>query len=216
MVFNDEKNGTIIEKITTNVGGSKKMDALQPIIDAMGLEVKNTFTPVCGKNVLLEGISDLYYFTALKKLLGHEAKDYKFIPSAGVANVHLLVSLCIGWGLEWCVCVDNDKAGKDAVKAMEKNFGIDALQEKNDNLPEDCIEKMFAIEDLQLISDDIKKKLKNHSQADISSCGGKELLGRLFLEQVKNGHITADKLSKSCKDNFIKVFEFIHQCFGFK
>src|SRR5205814_6843979 len=76
LVLNTAEMGTIIEKITTGkVKG--QLDAMKPIIDAIGLEVAHCFSPINKKNVLLEGISDFYYLEAMKQLLGIN-NDFSF------------------------------------------------------------------------------------------------------------------------------------------
>ncbi len=70
LILNTEKHGTKIEDIVTSkIDTEYKKDALQPIADAIGLNVSE-FSTLNKKNVILEGISDFYYFSAMKKILG--------------------------------------------------------------------------------------------------------------------------------------------------
>lgn len=111
LVLNTKKFGTTIEKITSKKIKNQK-DALKPIIDALGLEVASPFSVAIKDNVILEGISDFHYMQAMKMLLG---KNYNvgLLPSMGAPNAHLLMELCIGWGLNWLIIFD-DKGAKKA------------------------------------------------------------------------------------------------------
>ena len=219
LVINDEKKGTIVEDVVTSKINTKyKRDALQPISNAIGLSVSD-FSILSKKNVLLEGVSDFYYFVSMKKLLSRDG-DYKFVPGIGVRQINNLTSLCIGYGLEWLVIIDDDSTqeGKDSKKKFDeiKDYVFDGddskAKEKVFILQSIVgIENMFTHEDLKLV--DVRVG-KNNDKTKAVGQKRKILFSRLFFEKVNNGDITIDKLSKTAKDNFCKAFDFIDRNFA--
>jgi predicted ATP-dependent endonuclease of OLD family len=80
LVVNTEDNGTVVESLTSsNIDSQHKRDALQPISEAMGLEPFNDFTIISKKNIILEGLSDFWYFKAMSIIL-NKKNEYKFVP----------------------------------------------------------------------------------------------------------------------------------------
>lgn len=212
LVINSKEHGTTIEKITTSKLKNQP-NAIKPIADAIGLDVAGNFSVVTKKNVLLEGLSDFHYFTALKTILAPK-DDFAFVPSMGSSNVHLLMQLCIGWGLEWLIIFD--KAGveedyKKIVRHFFDNKESDA-QQKIKILSSEGIEDMFAEEDIRLIVPEYI--MKGSNSTSVKSFGGKELLARLFLDKVISGTITKEKLSTQAISNFSEVFKFIKKGFS--
>ncbi|MDD4287437.1 MAG: AAA family ATPase [Candidatus Peribacteraceae bacterium] len=216
LIVNDESAGTTVEKITTMKVPDQK-DALKPIIDALGLEIAHGFTPVKKKNVILEGISDFNYFTAMKKLLGYNG-DYCFVPSMGAPNVHLLMELCTGWGLEWLIAFDEDAAAKKAYGQIKKSFFDDKEEEAKEKIffmeGLEGIEDAFTGGDLQLVESEAKFPEGTKKSQKVQEYGGKELFSRKFLEKVNEGAITKENISKTAQKNFEKAFHFIEVKFG--
>jgi len=219
LIINDEKKGTIVEDvITSKINTEYKRDALQPISNAIGLSVSD-FSTLSKKNVLLEGVSDFYYFASMKKLL-NKGEDYKFVPGIGVRQINNLTSLCIGYGLEWLAIIDDDpsQGGKDSKKKFDeiKDFVFDGddgrTKEKVFILPGIAgIENMFTYEDLKLVDTKISKA------ADQTKAVGKKrkiLFSKIFFEKVEKGEIKKEGLSKYALDNFGKAFDFIQVGFS--
>lgn len=214
LVINDEKKGTIVEDVlTSKINTDYKRDALQPIVNAIGLSVSE-FSTLTKKNVLLEGVSDFYYFASMKKLL-NRAGDYKFVPGIGVRQINNLTSLCIGYGLEWLVIIDDDQTlgGKDSKKKFDeiRDFVFDGddikTREKVYILSRMAgIENMFQYEDLKLIDATVSKA------ADKTKAVGKKrkvLFSKIFFEKVEKGEIKKESLSETTITNFGKAFDFI-------
>ncbi|MES2764569.1 MAG: AAA family ATPase [Bacteroidota bacterium] len=210
LVLNTKTNGTTIEKITSGKVHNQK-DALKPIIDALGLEIASPFSVAKKKNVILEGISDFNYIQAMKKLIGKNY-DIGFLPSMGASNVHLLMELCIGWGLDWAIIFDDKGATKDFNK-IRKNFFND-----NDELARqkiyritNCegIEDAFTSEDMRLVNPEAKFSSEKKNSDLVSEYGGKELYSRLFYEKVLNEEITKKQISQAAMRNFEDIFNFI-------
>lgn len=214
LILNTEKQGTKVEDIVTSkINTEYKRDALQPIADAIGLSVSE-FSTLGKKNVLLEGISDFYYFSGMKKL-SNRSGDYSFVPGIGVRQINNLISLSVGYGLDWVAIIDDDPdiGGKDSKKKFDeiKDFMFDSDEDKTkekvyilDGIV--GIENMFSQDDLKLVD----PKLGNNSDK-VKAVGKKRkvLFSQLFFDKVNSGEITATKISQSAKDNFNKVFDFI-------
>jgi hypothetical protein len=214
LVINDDKAGTTVEDIATSkIDTEYRRDALKPIADAIGLSV-GAFSTLGEKNVLVEGVSDHYYLTAMKKVLGRSG-DYHFIPGIGVRQINNLISLCIGYGLNWVAVIDDDPAvgGKDTKKKFDeiRDHVFDGDQAKTEEKVYILsgaagIENMFTVSDLKLIDPRVK------SNTDMVKVVGKKrkiLFSRLFFEKVQSNDIKIANLSSSTVNNFKKVFDFI-------
>ncbi|HTM91813.1 MAG TPA: AAA family ATPase, partial [Flavisolibacter sp.] len=203
LVLNTKKHGTTIEKITTAKVKNQK-DALKPIIDAVGLEVAHNFSAAKKKNVILEGISDYHYLEAFRKLL-EKSEEFAFVPAMGSPNVHLLMELCIGWGLDWLIVFDEKGVSKEYNKIKKFFFenNDDATKKKILKLTGfDGIEELFQDSDFDKLLPEIDFKPGQKKGEIISNNGGKELIARLFLEKINAGKIKKSNLSKETLKNF--------------
>lgn len=214
LILNTATDGTKIEDIVTSkINTEYKRDALQPVADAIGLSVSE-FSTLNKRNVLLEGISDFYYFSAMKKILGKN-NEYHFVPGIGVRQINNLISLSIGYGLEWVAIIDDDPAdgGKDSKKKFDeiKDHVFDG-DEETTKTKVHILEKIVGIENMLTLTDLKLVDSKLGKSTDMVKAVGKKrkvLFSKLFFEKVKSNEITNDKLSKTAKDNFAKAFEFI-------
>lgn len=99
----------------------KDQETITPLVTAIGYNIsKNPIELGNGLNVITEGISDRFYLLAFLKLF-NISKKINVIPSTGSQNIHLLVSLCIGWSLEYKVLLDND-SGATALKNIKELY----------------------------------------------------------------------------------------------
>lgn len=218
LVLNTENEGTKIEDIVTSkIDTEYKKDALQPIADAIGLNVSE-FSPLNNKNVILEGISDYYYFSGMKKILS-KTGNYAFVPGIGVRQINNLISMSIGYGLAWIAIIDDDpeKGGKDSKKKFDeiKDSVFDGDEDKTKEKVHILdgivgIENMFTFNDLKLIDPSVKQ---DSDKTKVVGRKRKVLFSKLFFEKANKGDITEDKVSKTAKDNFKKVFNFIEKNF---
>lgn len=211
LILNDKDDGTKIEKITAKISDNQQ-DALKPIADAVGLDIAHCFSLISKKNVIVEGISDFYYFVAMKKILGIN-DDFSFIPSVGATQVHLLMELCIGWGLSWLIIFDDDSQSNNAYRNIKKNF----FNNKEDDVKKkiyltkdiDGVENMFKPEDLNLVDASANFNNSEKNSVHVKTVGGKELYSRLFFEKANNGEIKKAQLSRESIAHFQKSFDFI-------
>lgn len=213
LILNLEAEGTKVEKITTQKTGGH-LDAMKPIIDAIGLEIAHMFSPVSNKNIILEGIADYNYFMGMGKILSFE-EDVAFVPSMGATNVHLLMELCIGWGLDWLIIFDDGSQSRAALKKIKKLFFYDEEDdiEKKIYILKDSegIEELFTASDLKLVRPDADFPQAIKKSDKVKEYGGKEIFSRSFLEKANNGEITKTDMSPTTIKRFEKIFQFIKE-----
>lgn len=97
----------------------KDQETITPLVTAIGYNIsKNPIELGNGLNVITEGISDRFYLLAFFKLYNIK-KKINVIPSTGSQNIHLLISLCIGWSLDYKILLDNDRGATALEKIKE-------------------------------------------------------------------------------------------------
>ncbi len=188
----DDNNGT---KIINKYYAVSDFDTITPLITAIGYNIaKNPLEFGHGLNIITEGITDRYYLLSFMKLLNIENTNIHIIPSKGVSQIHYLVSIALGWGIDFKILMDNDKAAKDAKKELKKTI----LQYEENELivsvsdqSNSTIETLFENNDIDL------NNLKEN----------KTLIAFDFYQKVLNDEIKREDLSKETIDNFEKLFK---------
>lgn len=216
LVINTKEIGTIVEGLTSSkINTEYKQDALQPVAEAMGLEPLKDFTVLSKKNVLLEGLSDFWYFQSMAKILGKEI-DYKFVPGIGIKGNHIyhLISFCIGYGLDWLLVMDNGVNPQNTMNELKVNIfdgNEEQVKVKVKLISHSEIEDMFNVKDLILID----SKIKNSDTRKPSAIIGKRkiVFARDFAQKVSNEDIVKSNIEKTTIKNFEEVFEWIDQQF---
>ena len=215
LILKDEVGTKIENKI--HKGADK--ETLTPIITAIGLDLSQEFSIAGKKNVVLEGISDYYYFQALKDFLPKATKgiDANLIPCCGASKIPQIISLLIGWDLEFVSALDNDTEGKKIAKELKEKLQVDEariiLISEQDNF---SIEDLFTYDDFNsFVIDEPKNDDKSVSNSKFLKDQkiDKVLLAKKFLDQVKKDKSKV-KLSQITTDNFKAIFERIGTCFN--
>jgi predicted ATP-dependent endonuclease of OLD family len=214
LILKNEKDGTKIEsKIHKGVDANN--ETLTPIITAIGLDIANSFSIVGKKNVLLEGISDYYFMQALRKYI--KSSEGNLIPCVGAQKIPLLISLLIGWDLEFLAVLDNDTEGKRIAKILSIKLLVEGkkiifIAEKDGS----SIEDLFTHKDF---NDFVLNENKN-DDTNLSNSRfikdkkyDKVLLSKKFFEKVEENQ-TEIKLSQDTINAFKQVFNKISN--GFK
>ena len=207
LISRTEDKGTII---SNKIHKDADKETLTPIITAIGLDLSKGLDIAKDNNIIVEGISDYYYLCAFKELLNFEfKKDVHFIPVQGADKFKFLIPLMIGWGLNYCIVLDNDTKGRKVEKELIKNFGYTGLKtifvsESKDEDIEDLFDRTDFIkyvldDDYNELSED-KKISQLLKQRD--SGFDKVLLSKLFYEKTKNDDIS---LSDQTIENFKKL-----------
>ncbi len=216
LVSKSDKDGTRIEKIHKGATGAA---ALTPVVTAIGLDLSNSFSIVGKKNVLLEGISDYYFLQAFRHC--SETNDVNLIPSTGATNIPQLVSLLIGWGLEFLVVLDNDKKGIGVAdnlkgKLMVRESRIVFVSEQKECSIEDLFThedfNEFVLDETTANKDPEIKNSKFLKNEDLD----KVLLAKKFFEKIDKTRKDGKEieLSSPTLNNFQRVFEKIDKEFN--
>lgn len=218
LVLNSKAKGTTVESLTSSSFGSpNKKDALQPIANAMGLEPLKEFT-IFGskKSVIVEGISDFWYFQGMAMLMGLTL-DYKFVPGVGILETQVkpLISFCIGYDLTWLLVMDNG-ANPQKIQTLLSDFLYGGDKAKTDAkihlVPFKEIEDIFTEADLKMINPKIKAKAGLLGSAIIGE-KNKAYFSRLFMSKVKDQTITLNDLDPNTVKTFQGVFDWIENSF---
>ena len=190
-------------KIQKNHAGAD-VDTLTPIVTAIGLDVSKQFANAGRQNVVLEGISDYYYFQALRKLVGgNRLKDVSVIGCVGASKIPTVVSLLIGWGLDYVVVVDNDQAGRRVSKTIESKLLVpkDKIVTVSSNR-DTCMEDLFTPDEFQQhVLDPVRYEATQVTKNSQRVKGlDKPLLAKRFADRARAGNV--DNLSKETKQRF--------------
>lgn len=199
-----EEEGT---SISNKIHKGADKETLTPIITAIGLDLSIGLDIAKDNNVILEGITDYYYLSAFKELLNFNFKKaVHFIPNVGADKFNFIVPLMIGWGLNYCAVLDNDKKGKQIEKKLSKDFGHTGIKtifvSENDG---EEIEDIFDGKDfircvLKDESNEVSTDKKNSQIIKQKDNGyDRVLLAKSFFETIKDENAN---LSRTTMDNF--------------
>jgi len=100
--------------------GKKDTSALSPIYQALQLNFAHDFL---GKIIITEGVTDFYLFKMIQDKLSIIPKHIKFIPGSGASQSSTLISLAIPFADDFILFLDNDRAGRKAMKKYILEFG---------------------------------------------------------------------------------------------
>ncbi len=144
----------------------KDVDTITPLLTAIELDVSNSIT-FDSQDILVtvEGIQDVYILKAMIEITKNENNfdKIKFIPGIGASKIPYLYSYLYGMGYNVYALLDNDKAGREAIKDIVQGDNEDERIYKlfNYNLDKE-IESDFLLEDFFSINDR-KEYLKSKS-----------------------------------------------------
>lgn len=150
LVVKDQYKGTNI-----NVKFYKSdYDIFEPIRTAIGMTLADSLFTT-NRNLLVEGISDLFIIEAMSKFVSNSDKEaidtskISIFPTNGAKKMSIYVPLIIKENQEFVCVFDFDKEGKESKKELIDKFDV---KEKNiiilNDLFDEDINKDIAIEDL--------------------------------------------------------------------
>ena len=188
----DDKGITRIHKniYSQNLSSDSKMETISPLVKAIGADFRFNIGPSSIFNIVTEGISDYIYMQTFIKYF-NIANPPSVIPLAGVTNANKVISILIGWGADFKILFDYDKAGFDEHKKIIKD-----LDETLENRivyvnckvkPEKVIERSEHETIESLIHDDDFKKLSNPFIVEDKNT--KIIAAREFHDKVVSGDI---------------------------
>lgn len=163
MVYNDltdeSTSGTRYTQVSTEryrsfVGNNPdKQTYFQPVLDRLQVVPSrlDSMTP----SVLVEGKGD-YLVLSLGLKSTSKAGDYAIIPTRGADHFDELVGILLGWGVNFCLCCDDDTPGRRAVRDFVDNWGMTSdkvftLFSINESMQGKKIEDFFETSDLDMI-----------------------------------------------------------------
>lgn len=217
LISNTNGNGTKAETVAqfasrADVGAS---DALSPLITAMGIQSVGSLLDRSNYNVVVEGITDHYYLSAFARILQKDT-NLSFIPACGVTNIPNLVSVLIGWGLNYKAVFDDDaSSGRKAYNLLKKEFyeNDDSHAQEHILKIKGCngIEDVFSQADFHKYVLDSAIPSGSVSLNSVLAAGKKEMLARLFLEKAESGNVTLDQETQL---KVSEVFDWLYKKFG--
>jgi len=185
-----EKSNNEGTRITTNLSKHADAETLTPIMTAIGLNLGDGFHLTRPRNLVVEGASDYYYLRAFADLTGYKLPDnVGIIPCTGATRVTDIVSILIGWGLEYRVLFDSDAEGKRAARQLEKEaVDKDSIVFVPANSSA-AIEDMFSIGDFHKYvlneTEECKTEQPSNSQLVKTERMGKAILARQFFDSAR-------------------------------
>lgn len=207
----DEKGHTNIYNTAydNKLNSVSKRETLSPLVQAIGADLRFNIGPQGGKlNIVTEGITDYMYYTAMLYYFNvPEEKMPYIIPAVGAGNVNVIVSILIGWGCDFKVILDYDKAGFVECEKLMENLNLKINEDIffvncNDtynNKDKDIYKYAEFVE--TLISDEDKGKFS------INYVENKTMAAKEFYDKVKCKSI---HLSDKTVDNFKKLFKIMN------
>lgn len=214
LVANTEQDGTKLGELSKSATSDPKLivDAMQPISEAIGLRADTLINQTFNKCIILEGLSDFYYFQGMRLLLGK--KDiYTFLPSTSVKKIPSLISFCLGYGKQWKVITDDGPAGQKVFNEIKENlFDADEVEAKKffkilENVH--GIENLFTYSDLKLIETNLPKD--NTDKVKVVGEKRKIYFSNRFFEKVKDKEIKKEDLDPDTVTKFEEIFDFINK-----
>ena len=207
----DEKGHTNIYNTAydNKLNSVSKRETLSPLVQAIGADLRFNIGPQGGKlNIVTEGITDYMYYTAMLYYFNvPEEKMPYIIPAVGAGNINVIVSILIGWGCDFKVILDYDKAGFVECEKLIENLNLKINEDIffvncNDtynNKDKDIYKYAEFVE--TLISEEDKGKFS------INYVDNKTMSAKEFYDKVKCKSVT---LSDETVNNFKKLFKIMN------
>lgn len=218
LIYHDQNEGTKINTLPqmASKGTKQSLDALSPIVTAMGLANMSCMNLSNNKNVIVEGVTDKYYLEAFANLLNIQL-EHNIIPSAGHDNIKHIANVLLGWGYDFKVIIDGGEGNRPKEAKTEKlikeklfAFNNEAAREKIKRLTQCAIEDCFTVQDFNnyVKPEDVESRDISNS-ALAKQEGKKELWARLFIEKVNNGELAVSNFEQATLDNFKEILNWI-------
>ena len=174
----------------------------QPILDVLDYSPSNLENvPNC---VFLEGKNDYYTLTYFNEVIFNNKYELNLAPSTGSGNLDTLISLYIGWGKEFIILLDSDKAGNNQKYRYIKKFGI--IVEQRIYTLEDINQTWVQKGSEKLFENSEALKFQQTSYPD-STKYNKTHFNRTIQESLINKRDF--NFSQEMKDNIEKILVFL-------
>lgn len=216
------KDSTGFSRIYKNAYDAKiapesQQDTLAPIINALGMNLHDTFGPAKDKiNIVTEGMSDYIYLSTMSKVLDVDSEKYAIIPSVGASNCVHICQILHGWGCKYIALFDYDKAGVESGgEYMRKEMLFECGKQYcyvREISPEEIEAKTYKtqrymIEDVMLQSEIDRFCDETGTSKDL----GKPLTAKLMCTAIEKSTF---EIAQQSRDNFQLLFERIFSAFN--
>lgn len=166
-----------ITLLENNFNKNADIETIAPIVAAIGLDISQGIIFSKKHNLVVEGTSDYYYLQAMRKYLVDNTEynfphDMAFIPCVGESKITSVISLLVGYGLDYKVLLD-EKGTRHTRNKLHAE-GLDDKIITAGTASDESIEDLFS-----------EKDRENYitSQGDLS----KTLISKIFYEKVEKG-----------------------------
>ena len=198
------------------ISPDSQQDTLAPIINAIGMNLNDTFGPAKDKrNIVTEGMSDYIYLCTMAKVLGIDTERYAILPSVGASNCINICSILHGWGCRYIAVFDYDTAGvKTGGEYLRKDmmFEYKAQYCYLADISQEDVEKKTYKDSPYMIEDVVtREEISRYcAETNTSSTIGKPLMAKLMSNAIESGGY---QVGKECKSNFEALFNRIFSYF---
>ena len=183
-----------------------RQDTLAPLLQSMGCDLQYAGFVSNKLNIVTEGPTDRFYLEAGFKLLEiPESERPSIIAAQGASTVKNIMAILFGWGCDYKLLLDYDRAGFTEYHAIVKKYG----QEVADNIimvfpgrvPEDVNDRSIEHKTVEnLLSDSTNRKLQTPYDGTNET---KTIAALEFRERVYNDEIEVDE---ETINNFKQLF----------
>lgn len=145
-----------VQRYRTFVGTHPdKTTYFQPVLDK--LQVIPSRLDSLKSSVLVEGKGDYLLLEYGRRVLIGSQSNYVITPTRGADGFPELVGLLLGWGVNFALCLDADRAGQRARDEFVNEWGIDkdrvfTLSDVDPELSGKRVEDLLEPEDLAIIA----------------------------------------------------------------
>lgn len=199
------------------ISPDSQQDTLAPIINAIGMNLNDTFGPAKDKlNIVTEGMSDYIYLCTMAKVLKINTEQYAILPSFGASNCINICSILHGWGCCYMALFDYDSAGvTTGGEKMRKNLMLNYKSQYCYLLDvcQDDVDKKTYKESPYMIEDVVTREEINRfcDETNISRTIGKTLIAKLMSDAIESGTY---QVGEKCRSNFEVLFRRIFSYFN--
>ena len=188
-------------------------DTLAPVINALGMNLSDTFGPAKDKlNIVTEGMSDYIFLCMMAKHLEIDPEKIAIIPSVGASNCVNICCILRGWGCKHVALFDYDKAGVESgAEIMRRDYFCELGKHycfMNEVSQQDIDNKTykttFMVEDVFT-----QEEIDRFRQETNTARCGKPLTAKLISNAYESGQFT---LGDACVENFRVLFDRVIAC----
>ena len=188
-------------------------DTLAPVINALGMNLSDTFGQAKDKlNIVTEGMSDYIFLCMMAKHLEIDPEKIAIIPSVGASNCVNICCILRGWGCKHVALFDYDKAGVESgAEIMRRDYFCELGKHycfMNEVSQQDIDNKTykttFMVEDVFT-----QEEIDRFRQETNTARCGKPLTAKLISNAYESGQFT---LGDACVENFRVLFDRVIAC----